>query len=160
VAAWERSDEVLYVLEQSISATHRAVRFLELFGRLGIEGTEPRLVLNRYQPRHPIAEAQIVTTLKCPIYARIPRDEKALERVQLSGEDLWKVAPNGPLARAVEELARHLTKPEAPVQPEAGLIALMTRGAIERRQTMSRSPQIIWRSIPSAIRIRLPLGGM
>ena len=35
VAAWERSEEVLYVLEQSVTATHRAVRFLELFRAAG-----------------------------------------------------------------------------------------------------------------------------
>ena len=47
-------------------------------------------------------------TLARPIYTRIPRDEKVLERVQLSAQDLWQVAPNSPLAKSVEDLARRL----------------------------------------------------
>ena len=109
VAAWERSQEVLYLLEQSIAATHRAVRFLELFGRLGINGVEPRLVLNRYQPGHPIAEAQIVSTLKCPIYARLPRDERVMAKAAATAQMPSQLAPNSPLVRAYAELANRLS---------------------------------------------------
>jgi len=98
VAAWERSQEVLYVLEQSVAATHRALRFLELFRRLGIDGTEPRLVINRYQPGHPVAEAQIVAALKCPIYARIPRDERVMEKSVATAQMPAQVAPNSACA--------------------------------------------------------------
>jgi len=123
VAAWERSSDVVYVLDQSIGATRCAWRFIDLFGKLGIRDAELRFVLNRFDTHHPITEKQIAHTLARPIYARIPREDKALERVLLSGEDLWKVAPNGPLARAVDELAHRLSGPEEPVQQEAGLIA-------------------------------------
>ena len=112
VAAWERSEEVLYVLEQSVASTHRAIRFLELFGRLGIDGIEPRLVLNRHQPGHPIAEAQIVTTLKCPIYARIPRDERVMEKSVATAQMPSQVAPNSALVRAYAELANRLSASE------------------------------------------------
>jgi pilus assembly protein CpaE len=127
VAAWERSQEVLYVLEQSVSATHRAVRFLELFGRLGIDGIEPRLVLNRYQPGHPIAETQIVSTLKCPIYARIPRDERVMEKSVATARMPAQVAPNCALVRACEELARRLSAsqevtPETQSRPGPGFV--------------------------------------
>jgi len=123
VAAWERSSDVLYVLDQTIGATRCAWRFIDLFGKLGIKDAELRFILNRFDSHNPITEKQIAHTLARPVYARIPRDDKTLERVQLSGEDLWKVAPNGPLARAVDELARRLAGPEAPAQPEAGLIS-------------------------------------
>jgi Flp pilus assembly CpaE family ATPase len=127
VAAWERSQEVLYVLEQSVSATHRAVRFLELFGRLGIDGIEPRLVLNRYQPGHPITETQIVSTLKCPIYARIPRDERVMEKSVATARMPAQVAPNCALVRACEELARRLSAsqevtPETQSRPGPGFV--------------------------------------
>jgi pilus assembly protein CpaE len=108
VAAWEHSQEVLYVLDQSIAATHRASRFLELFGRLGIDGIEPRLVINRYEPGHPVAEARIVDSLKCPVYARIPRDERAMEKSAVTGRLPAQVAPHSPMIRACEELARRL----------------------------------------------------
>lgn len=127
VAAWERSDEVIYVLEQSISATHRAVRFLELFKRLGIDGMEPRLVLNRYQTSHPITETQIITTLKCPIYAHIPRDERVMEKSTATGRLPSQVAPNSALVGACAELAYRLaaagqTTAEAASRPAPGFV--------------------------------------
>ena len=48
VAAWERSDHLYYVLNQSIRAVRCAWRFLDLFGRLGINGVEPGFLLNCY----------------------------------------------------------------------------------------------------------------
>jgi pilus assembly protein CpaE len=108
VAAWERSDFLFYLLDQSIAAARCAWRFVDLFGRLGLSGVEPSFILARYQPHHPISEEQITHTLGRPIYAKIPRDEKVLERVQLRAQDLWQVAPGSPLARSIEDLGRRL----------------------------------------------------
>ena len=108
VAAWERSDFLFYLLDQSIAAARCAWRFVDLFGRLGLSGVEPSFVLGRYQQHHPISEEQITHTLGRPIYAKIPKDEKVLERVQLRAQDLWQTGPGTPLARAIEDLARRL----------------------------------------------------
>ena len=108
VAAWERSQHLFYVLDQSIGAARCAWRFVDLCGRLGLSGVEPNFILSRFVPNHPISEDQLSHTLAKPLFARIPRDEKVLERVQLSAQDLWQVAPNAPLAKSVEELARRL----------------------------------------------------
>jgi pilus assembly protein CpaE len=108
VAAWERSDYLFYLLDQSIAAARCAWRFVDLFGRLGLSAVEPSFILGRYQPHHPISEEQITHTLGRPIYAKVPRDEKVLERVQLRAQDLWQVGPGSPLARSVEDLARRL----------------------------------------------------
>lgn len=108
VAAWERSSNLFYVLDQSIGAARCAWRFVDLVGRLGLQGIEPNFILSRYIPTHPITEDQLSHTLAASIYTRIPRDEKVLERVQLSAQDLWQVAPNSPLAKSVEDLARRL----------------------------------------------------
>lgn len=108
VAAWERSTEVLYVLEQSARAGRCALRFLELFARLRI-GCEPRLVLNRYNPRHPITEAQIGATLRRPIYARVPNDEQLLEKSAALLKSPWQLAPRSALVAAYEVLAATLS---------------------------------------------------
>ena len=108
VAAWERSSHLFYVLDQSIGAARCAWRFVDLAGRLGLQGVEPNFILSRFVPAHPITEDQLSHTLAQSIYMRIPRDEKVLERVQLSAQDLWQVAPNSPLAKSVEDLARRL----------------------------------------------------
>ncbi len=108
VAAWERSNHLFYVLDQSIGAARCAWRFVDLVGRLGLQGVEPNFILSRFVPGHPITEDQLSHTLAKSIHTRIPRDEKVLERVQLSAQDLWQVAPNSPLAKSVEDLARRL----------------------------------------------------
>jgi pilus assembly protein CpaE len=109
VAAWEHSQEVLYVLDQSIGAVNRAGRFLDLFERLGIEGAEPRLILNRHQPGHAIGEAQIAATLRRPIYARIPRDERVMEKSAALARLPAQIAPGCALVRACEDLALRLS---------------------------------------------------
>ncbi len=108
VAAWERSNHLFYVLDQSIGAARCAWRFVDLVGRLGLTGVEPSFILSRFVQGHPITEDQLSHTLAQPIHTRIPRDEKVLERVQLSAQDLWQVAPNSPLAKSIEDLARRL----------------------------------------------------
>ena len=108
VAAWERSNYLFYVLDQSIGAARCAWRFVDLVGRLGLTGVEPNFILSRFVPTHPITEDQLSHTLAKAIHTRIPRDEKILERVQLSAQDLWQVAPNSPLAKSIEDLARRL----------------------------------------------------
>ena len=108
VAAWERSNHLFYVLDQSIGAARCAWRFVDLVGRLGLQGVEPNFILSRFVPGHPITEDQLSHTLAQSIHTRIPRDERVLERVQLSAQDLWQVAPNSPLAKSVEDLARRL----------------------------------------------------
>jgi pilus assembly protein CpaE len=124
VAAWERSEHLFYLLDQSISAARCAWRFVDLFGRLGLSGIEPSFILSRYVSHHTITEAQIAHTLGRPIFARIPRDEKVLERVELRAQDLWQVAPGSSLARAVEDLARRLTAAEeAPAELQGGLVS-------------------------------------
>jgi pilus assembly protein CpaE len=108
VAAWERSSYLFYVLDQSIGAARCAWRFVDLVGRLGLPDVEPNFILSRFILGHPISEDQLSHTLAKPIFTRIPRDEKVLERVQLSAQDLWQVAPNSPLAKSIEDLARRL----------------------------------------------------
>jgi len=133
VAAWERSDRLLYVIDQSIAAARCAWRFVELFSRLGINSVEPVYVLSRFSTQHPISEAQLSNTLGRPLFAKIPRDDKAIERVQLRGQDLWQAAPNSALARAVNELAARLASPGSAApgeQPAAGKLFSRLRDAL------------------------------
>lgn len=108
VAAWERSKHLFYVLDQSIGAARCAWRFVDLFQRLGLRNVEPAFVLSRHILNHPIGEDQLSHTLAQPIFAKVPRDEKILERIQLSAQDLWQVASNSALAKSIEEIARRV----------------------------------------------------
>lgn len=120
VAAWEHSDRLLYLLDQSITSARCAWRFIELYSRLGLKDLEPSIVLSRHSLAHPITEEQITHTLARPVFAKIPRDEKTLERVQLRAQDLWKIAPNAAFTRSIEELARRLAAVDFVEAPEVG----------------------------------------
>jgi pilus assembly protein CpaE len=132
VVAWEASDQLFYLLDQSIASTQRAVRFNDLFLRLELGAVTERLILNRYSPAYPVTEEQIAHALGRPIHWKLPRDDKTMERVELSGKDLWQVAPASALARSLEELARSIGEP-APVPARSTtavsrmLSALMSR---------------------------------
>ncbi len=108
VAAWERSDHLFYVLQQSILASRSAWRFIDLFDRLGLSALKPKYLLNRYRPSYPITDRQIESTLGRPIFHKIPLDERTAERVELSGKDLWETAPGSPLAHGIGELAQRI----------------------------------------------------
>jgi pilus assembly protein CpaE len=120
VAAWERSDHLFYLLDQSIGAARSAWRFVELFGRLGLSGVDPNFILSKVVESHPISEEQITRTLGQPIYAKIPYDKKVLDRMQLRAQDLWQAGSGSPLAPAVEELAQRLAVVEGAVMEQSG----------------------------------------
>lgn len=105
VAAWERSENLFYVLNQSIASARCAWRFIDLFERLGLATLEPRFILNHYSPSHPLTEKAIETTLARPIYAKIPTDDRTFEAIEMKAQDLFQVAPASPVARAVLDLA-------------------------------------------------------
>jgi pilus assembly protein CpaE len=108
VAAWERSDHLFYVLQQSIAAARSAWRFIDLFERLGLHSLQPKYLLNRYRASCAITDKQIESTLGRPIFQKIPDDERTTERVELAGKELWQTAPGSALAHALEELARRI----------------------------------------------------
>jgi pilus assembly protein CpaE len=100
-AAWERSDQLFYVLDQSIAAARSAVRFMDLFGRLRME-IEPSFILNRFDSRRPVTEELISRTLARPLDGKIAQDDKTMERAQLDGRDPWQAAGGSSFVRNVE----------------------------------------------------------
>jgi len=104
VAAWERSNHLLYVLNQSVTSVRSAWRFVDLFERLNL-AVEPHYVLNRFDPAHNITQKQLEGTLGRPMYETIAREDKPLELAELSGKDLWQVAAASALVKCFEALA-------------------------------------------------------
>ncbi|HLX37311.1 MAG TPA: AAA family ATPase [Candidatus Binataceae bacterium] len=111
VAAWERSNHLLYVLNQSVTSVRSAWRFIDLFERLSL-AVEPHYVINRFVQAHGISQKQLENTLGHPMYSTILRDDKSLELAELSGKDLWQVAGGSPLAKTFEALAARLANIE------------------------------------------------
>jgi pilus assembly protein CpaE len=115
VAAWERSEHLFYVLNQSVAAARSAWRFIDLFERLGLTSLEPGFVLNRYSSSHPLTEKAIESTLAKPIYAKIPIDIRTFETVEMKAQNLFQVAPSSPAARAMSDLAATIMPQIEPV---------------------------------------------
>ncbi|HYL58996.1 MAG TPA: AAA family ATPase [Candidatus Acidoferrales bacterium] len=124
VAAWERSDQLYYVLNQSIAAARCAWRFVDLFERLGLSVLEPRFVLDQYYAAHPLTEKAIEATLAKPLFAKIPLDTRTFETIEMKAVDLFQTAPNSALAHAVHELAvRIMPQTETPAVAEHGFMS-------------------------------------
>lgn len=112
VAAWEQSESVLYVLDQSVVSIRCAHRFLDLFARLHLKHVSVDLVLNRFQPSHPITVDKIEAALHRPVAFRIPRDDAAFIAAEAGGHDGMAAPPaNSRVALAVEQLAQALLGP-------------------------------------------------
>ncbi len=108
IVVWERSDYLLYLVDQSVTSIRAAQRFLELFERLGLKEVVPRFVLNRYQPSSPITRERIEAALGQPIFTTLPRDEKSCGEQQITGADLWHIRSAANLRESLEELAGKL----------------------------------------------------
>ena len=123
VAAWERSAEVLYVIDQSLWAARRMPRFAELFNTLGLHDVHPRLVVNRFEPAVGAGITELAHAAGAPVFATIPRDDRTIERLQVHPEDLWHLAPSSRLARSFEKLARSVESPTDVAVQAPGLVA-------------------------------------
>ena len=133
VSAWERCDELLYVVDQSLVAAHGAGRFRELFGRLGLRLDQPRFVLNKFDPHNVVTEEAIVQSIGARCFARLPRDDRMLKKMQLREQDLWQAGPNSALARAIEALARRINARREPVAEESPGLVTRLLGAFGAR---------------------------
>jgi pilus assembly protein CpaE len=108
VAAWERAGNVLYVLEQSITAVRAAQRFLDLFDRLNLKHVTLDLLLNHYRPSHAVSREKIEAALHRPVAFSVPHDPAALAAAEAQGDGLSSLEAGSPLLLAVDRLAETL----------------------------------------------------
>jgi pilus assembly protein CpaE len=108
VVAWEHSDRVFYVLNQTITSICPARRFLELFDRLQLKEPHLALLLNRYSASNAISIEKIQDALHRPISICVGRDEKAFEGAELAGADLAVAAPGSEVVTEIDKLAHSL----------------------------------------------------
>jgi len=108
VAAWERAGNVLYVLDQSITAVRAAQRFLDLFDRLNLKHVTLDLLLNHYRPAHSISREKIEAALHRPVAFCVPHDPAALAAAEAQGDGLSSLGAGSPMLLAVDQLAETL----------------------------------------------------
>jgi pilus assembly protein CpaE len=108
IVTWERSDYLLYLIDQAVVAIRAAQRFLELYQRLGLKDVEPSFVLSQFVAGGAITPQRIEAALQRSIFATIPRDDRSFAEQQITGADLWQISSAAALRASVEELARKL----------------------------------------------------
>lgn len=108
VAAWERSGNILYVLDQTTLGVRSARRFLDLFARLDLKHVNLDLVLNRFDSSRPITVDKIEAALRRPVTWRIPRDDAAFAAVDSAEGGMAEFSSRSPVTAAVDRLARIL----------------------------------------------------
>jgi pilus assembly protein CpaE len=108
VAAWERAGNVLYVLDQSITAVRAAQRFLDLFDRLNLKHVTLDLLLNHYRPSHAVSREKIEAALHRPVAFSVPHDPAALAAAEAQGDGLSSLEAGSPLLLVVDRLAETL----------------------------------------------------
>jgi pilus assembly protein CpaE len=129
ITAWEHSDHLLYLVDQSVTSIRAAQRYMSLYERLGLKEIETRFVLNRYLASSPITRERIETALGQPLYAILPRDDKSYGEQQVSGADLWQIRSAGAVRESIEELARKLYHAQSGevAEPQPGLLGRLMR---------------------------------
>jgi pilus assembly protein CpaE len=108
VAVFERSDYLLYVLDQSVTGVRAAQRFLALYESLELKRLQLQLIINRYQQHDVVKREQIEAALQLPVLAMIPYDHAAFKEMQTTGHDLWNVSAGVNVRRSFEKLSRQL----------------------------------------------------
>lgn len=123
VVAFEHSDYLLYVLDQSIMAVRAAQRFLTLYQSLQIKSLQPLLIVNQHRANDVITLEGIEAALHLPIFATVPHDGAAFKEVQTTGRDLWSISAGANLRRSFEALARRLFAPAPQAATKSGLLS-------------------------------------
>jgi pilus assembly protein CpaE len=143
VSVWERSDQLLYVVDQSIRSVRAAGRFLDLLRRLDQPDLHPAVIVNKHMSDHPVRTQYIAEALRLPIFAEIPSDDEGLREVEVCGENLWK-APNGSeFTQVIEDVARRLAGVPLTVsaEPADGWVSGLLPGRWQWLKSFATNPQ-------------------
>ncbi len=107
---FDRSSQILLVVELSIPSVRAARRSLELFHKLNYLAVQDRvrLVINRKSERSAIAPAQVEDTLGLPIAFNVSNDYAAVSESINMGRPLCTTTPTSRAGRDIDAIAREI----------------------------------------------------
>lgn len=107
---FDRSSQILLVVELSIPSVRAARRSLELFHKLNYLAVQDRvrLVINRKSERSAIAPAQVEDTLGLPIAFNVSNDYAAVSESINMGRPLCTMTPTSRAGRDIDAIAREI----------------------------------------------------
>ena len=118
----QRSQQVVVVLQQSVTALRDATRLLQwLRGEGGVARDRLCIVVNRYDKGAPISAADIQKALGCDEPVLVPNDFRMVSECINSGTPLLEHARGAAITKAVMSLQTRLGG--ASTRPRAGVLA-------------------------------------
>ncbi len=109
----ERADAVLVVMQQSLTHIRDAKRLLQLISNeLGVPREATRVIVNRYNEKHPIAVHDIRQALKHEELITVPNDFKRVSESVNTGRPLLESARGAAITRTLKRVAQRLSGTE------------------------------------------------
>ena len=108
LAALDRADQVVMVVEPSVVGLKSARRLQHLFERLGVPAAKLALVVNRDGAKGGVARAEIERVVGRPALAYLPNDSQAVMEAGNAGRPVVQDWPRSKWTKAVAALAKHL----------------------------------------------------
>jgi pilus assembly protein CpaE len=103
------ADTILLVTTADIPAIRNARLFFEVADQLQYSADKVKLVLNKYDPAGPVSSQAIQTSIKHPLIAEIPRDDRGVGHSIQQGLPFVMSNPRLEVSTAVIRLARAFT---------------------------------------------------
>ncbi len=111
--ALELSDDILLVTNPSIPALSNAKKLLELLHLLDLGGVRSEVILNSWQKRGDLGEAEVVGFLGREITSKITFDPQQVGRCINEGRPMGEIAPRHTVCQELRTIAGRLLGDEA-----------------------------------------------
>lgn len=105
----EQADQVMIVLQQSVSHLKDATRLLRILREdLGVHSSHVQVLVNRYGKAAPVTLRDIEEALHCPALLVLPNDFNVVSESQNAGVPLGVHAPRAAITQALRQIAEDL----------------------------------------------------
>jgi len=118
IAAMGHADLILIVCQLQVPSLRNAKRFYDSLMRMGVPEERIEFVLNRSDGRSGrITEADVVATVKKPLFAMIPNDYQFVARSIDFGRPIAALDRNSPVRAGIRKMARKIVVEHAAKPP-------------------------------------------
>lgn len=130
IAVLEQADDVLVVMQLSVSSIRNAMRYRDELLANGMPAEQIRFVLNRYRKNHGRLNPDEVTTqLDAPLFAVIPNNFKVVSEALDFGRVLIAENKGCPVRKAIAAMARKFTD-DGKAAPKRKLLNTLSLGML------------------------------
>jgi pilus assembly protein CpaE len=121
------ADEVLLVLQQSVTHLRGGKRVTQLLSEFGMNGKKVTAVVNRYDHHAAISTDDVKEALRATAIFTLPNDFSLAAQASDLGAPVLQSAPNSKLGRRIMELAERLSGETKTPPPSGGFARLISK---------------------------------